>query len=137
MHRTQLHLVRTLGCGLALFFITSGCHPLPTRSDTIVQQLNTLQTDAAALYDGFNSAAYKDPLMRVGADVSLLLAAENERTNNERSYDQVRVIGVQVSKDSARRAAGPIPTDLLEKNKIKVLNLIDTAIQTENLKPTK
>jgi hypothetical protein len=136
MHRTQLYLIRKLGYGLALFIFTSGCHPLPTRSDTIIRQLNTLKTDATALYDNFNSS-YKDPLLRVQADVSLLLSAENERPNNERSYDQVRVIGVQVSKDSTKRAAGPILPAQLESDRTKILSLIDTAIQTEDLKPIK
>ncbi len=137
MPRTQFHLVRKLGYGLALFFFTSGCHPLPTRSDAIIDQLNTLKTDATALYDNFNSTSYMEPLQRVRADVSLLLTAENEKPNNEASYDQVRVIRVQVSKDSTRRAAGLILPTQLENDKTKVLNLIDTAIQTEYLKPIK
>jgi hypothetical protein len=137
MPRTQRYFIRTLGYGLALFFVISGCQPLPTRSDTILGQLNTLKTDATALYDDFNSASYAKPLERVGADVSLLLTAENERPNNEGSYEQVRVIGVRISKDSAHRAAGPILPPQLEQEETRVLMLIDSAIQTENQKPIK
>ncbi len=136
-YRTRLYLIRTFGYGLLLFFFMSGCQPLPTRSDTVIGQLNTLKTDATALYDNFNSPSYAKPLQRVGADVSLLLAAENERPNNEASYEQVRVIGVQISKDSAHRTAGPILTPHLEQQETKVLMLIDSAIQTESQKPVK
>jgi hypothetical protein len=135
--RTQLYFVRKFGYGLALFFFIGGCQPIPTRSDTVIEELHTLKTDATALYDNFNSPSYAEPLQRVGADVSLLLDAENERPNNGGSYEQVRVIGVQISKDSAHRAAGPILPPHLEQEETKVLILIDSAILTENRKPIK
>lgn len=128
----------TIGSVLTVFglsMISNGCHPLPIRSQDILTQLSSLNIDATALYDNFNSQAYVSPLVKVQTDDSLLLVEENARPNNEESIDQIKAIIEQVADDANTRSAAPFPEPVLAHEKQTVLELINQAITTENRKP--
>jgi hypothetical protein len=125
-HAFALALVCLLG---------SGCHPLPSRNDGIIQQLNHLKIDMTGLYDNLNSNAYLPYLQKVQAEDSMLFASEIALSNNDQSIQQVKLIIEQVSTDSTSRVSGPLSPALLAAEKQNALELVDETIKGEEAKP--